>query len=183
VSASASTKRRSCRAAAVVIGTAAVIVPLQPVAAAERAWPVSSELCAPAASLVPDYAGCAASPSAAFVVRPEPRLGVVSYYANKFHGRRTASGARYDKQQLTAAHLTLPFGTLVRVTNPRNGRSVVVRINDRGPHIRGRVLDLSREAARVLGLISAGVARVAWEIVPPPQGGPATSGHTIAAAQ
>jgi rare lipoprotein A len=175
-------KRRSCRAAAVVIGTAVVLVPLQPVAAAERSRPAPSDLCAPA-SLVPDYAGCAAPPSAAFVVRPEPRLGVVSYYANKFHGRRTASGARYDKQQLTAAHLSLPFGTLVRVTNPRNGRSVVVRINDRGPHIRGRVLDLSREAARVLGLISAGVARVAWEIIPPPQGGPASSGHTIAAAQ
>ena len=113
--------------------------------------------------------------------RPRALLGIVSYYANFFHGRRTANGTRYDKGALTAAHRTLPFGTLVRVTNPRNGRSVVVRVNDRGPYVRGRVLDLSREAARRLGILSQGIARLAWEIVTP--GGGPTSSDTIAAAR
>ena len=77
--------------------------------------------------------------------------GMASYYADRFHGRRTASGESFDKSALTAAHPTLPFGSLVRVTNPRNGQQVVVRINDRGPFSGGRVIDLSRAAAEQLG--------------------------------
>lgn len=80
------------------------------------------------------------------------QTGVASYYGNKFHGRRTASGERYSKNKLTAAHLTLPFGTMVKVTDAKTGRWLVVRINDRGPHNRKRIIDLSYEAARQLGM-------------------------------
>lgn len=89
--------------------------------------------------------------------------GVAAYYATAFHGRRTASGSIYDERDLTAAHRTLPFGTRVRVTHLENGKEVVVTINDRGPFTKGRVIDLSREAARRLDLIQDGVARVRLE--------------------
>ena len=91
--------------------------------------------------------------------------GVASYYADRFQGRKTASGTRYDKKALTAAHKTLPLGTKVRVTNLINGETVDVEINDRGPHVKGRVLDLSRAAAQELGMTSAGVVRVQVEVV------------------
>jgi peptidoglycan lytic transglycosylase len=93
--------------------------------------------------------------------------GVASYYAKKFEGRRTASGQRYDGDKLTAAHRTLPFGTRVRVRNLANDTSVVVTVNDRGPHRKGRVIDVSRRAARALGFIGDGTAQVALEIVDP----------------
>ena len=89
--------------------------------------------------------------------------GVASYYGERFRGRRTASGQRFDPDALTAAHRTLPFGTRLRVTHVRSGRSVVVRVNDRGPHARGRVIDLSRAAARRLGIVRAGTGRVRVE--------------------
>ncbi len=82
--------------------------------------------------------------------------GIASYYAGKFHGRRTASGETFNMHAMTAAHRTLPFGSMVRVTNPANGRSVVVRINDRGPFTRGRTIDVSRAAADQLGLVQRG---------------------------
>lgn len=91
--------------------------------------------------------------------------GVASYYGRRFHGRLTANGERFNMNAMTAAHKTLPFGTLVRVTNPRNGRSVTVRINDRGPFIRGRTIDLSRGAAQRIGMIASGHARVQLDIV------------------
>lgn len=91
--------------------------------------------------------------------------GVASFYANKFHGRQTANGEIFDNGAMTAAHKTLEFGTIVRVTNRRNGREVVVRINDRGPWIKGRVIDLSRAAAREIGMIRRGTARVDIEIL------------------
>jgi rare lipoprotein A len=91
--------------------------------------------------------------------------GTASYYGRKFHGRRTASGETFDMGAMTAAHRTLPFGSLVRVTNPANGRSVTVRINDRGPFSRGRVIDVSRAAAEELGLIARGHAPVALELI------------------
>jgi rare lipoprotein A len=91
--------------------------------------------------------------------------GVASYYGRRFHGRRTANGERFDMNAMTAAHKTLPFGTHVRVTNPRNGRSVTVRINDRGPFIRGRTIDLSRAAAQKIGMIASGHARVELDVV------------------
>ena len=83
--------------------------------------------------------------------------GKASYYANFFHGRKTSSGEIFDKNKYTAAHKTLPFGTKVRVINTRNGRSVVLKINDRGPFISGRIIDVSQIAARDLGLLTAGV--------------------------
>ncbi|MEP3051448.1 MAG: septal ring lytic transglycosylase RlpA family protein [Erythrobacter sp.] len=91
--------------------------------------------------------------------------GIASYYGRRFHGRLTANGERFNMRALTAAHKTLPFGTRVRVTNPRNGRSVTVRINDRGPFIRGREIDLSRAAAERIGMISSGHARVELALV------------------
>lgn len=91
--------------------------------------------------------------------------GMASYYGGRFHGRRTASGQRFNQNALTAAHRSLRFGTRVRVTNARNGRSVVVTINDRGPYARGRVIDLSRAAAGKLGMLSTGVAPVRLEVI------------------
>jgi rare lipoprotein A len=92
---------------------------------------------------------------------------VASWYGPGFAGRRTANGETFDPTQLTAAHRTLPFGTLVRVTNLANGLSVVVRINDRGPFRAGRIIDLSRAAAERLGMIGTGTATVRLELVQP----------------
>ena len=86
--------------------------------------------------------------------------GQASYYGAKHQGKRTASGERFDQNQLTAAHRTLPFGTLVRVTNLNNDKSVIVRINDRGPFTRNRIIDLSRKAAQQLDMLRTGVAPV-----------------------
>ena len=86
--------------------------------------------------------------------------GTASWYGKKFHGRRTASGERYDMHDLTAAHPSLPFDTNVRVVNTDNGRSVVVRINDRGPFVNNRIIDLSHAAARELDMVQAGLATV-----------------------
>ncbi len=91
--------------------------------------------------------------------------GVASWYGPGFHGNRTANGEVYNQNALTAAHRSLPFGTRVRVTHVRTGRSIVVRINDRGPYVGGRVLDLSAAAARVLGVMSTGVAPVRVEVL------------------
>lgn len=91
--------------------------------------------------------------------------GWASWYGPRFHGRRTANGERFNKFHLTAAHRTLPFNTRVRVTNLQNGRSIVVRINDRGPYIRGRIIDLSYAAARQLGMHQRGVIQVKVEIL------------------
>jgi rare lipoprotein A len=117
-------------------------------------------------------AGCATAttsappPSQIREVRPEPRgavfEGKASFYSNV---QATASGERFDPRALTAAHRTLPMQTRVRCTNLRNGRSVVVRINDRGPYGRGRVIDLSRAAAVQLDMIDAGVVPVHCEVL------------------
>jgi rare lipoprotein A len=93
------------------------------------------------------------------------QTGYASYYARAHDGLRTASGERYDMDELTAAHRTLPFGTRVRVTNLENGRHVVVRINDRGPFSQGRVIDVSYAAARKLGLVHSGVAKVRLQVL------------------
>ena len=95
--------------------------------------------------------------------------GMASWYGYAGNGTQSASGERFNENAMTAAHRTLPFGTQVRVTNTNNGRSVVVRINDRGPFIRGRIIDVSAGAARVLGMISSGVAPVRVEILGKPQ--------------
>lgn len=91
------------------------------------------------------------------------QTGRASWYGRFFHGRRTANGERYDMNALTAAHRTLPLGSYVRVTNPSTDLSVVVRINDRGPFARGRVIDLSKAAAHALGMQQAGTASVRIE--------------------
>lgn len=92
--------------------------------------------------------------------------GIASWYGLKFHGRRTASGERYDMHEMTAAHPSLPFGTLVAVRNTRTGREAVVRINDRGPFARHRVIDLSYAAAREVGVVGPGTASVELYLMP-----------------
>ena len=111
------------------------------------------------------------SPPAAVEPLAEPlqvarEQGGASWYARYFHGRRTANGERYDQNQLTAAHKTLPFGTVVRVRSEVNGKEVDVRINDRGPFVAGRVIDLSQAAASALGMLQLGVKRVTL-LLPP----------------
>lgn len=91
--------------------------------------------------------------------------GMASYYGARFHGRLTASGERFNMHKLTAAHRTLKFGTRVMVTNKANGRSIAVTINDRGPFIKGRSIDLSKSAAEELGMIGRGVAPVKLAVV------------------
>nr|MBC7613987.1 septal ring lytic transglycosylase RlpA family protein [Pseudopedobacter sp.] len=86
--------------------------------------------------------------------------GKASYYGNEFNGRKTASGEKFRNSKLTAAHKTLPFGTKVKVTNLSNGKSVKVKINDRGPFVAGRIIDLSKKAARRIGMIKEGVGNV-----------------------
>jgi len=121
-----------------------------------------------AIALVAVLAGCSTAPDRS---RPgseaptrssgtEVGRGKASWYGPGFHGKRTASGERFDMHELTAAHRTLPFGTRVRVRNPQNGREVVVRINDRGPQARDRIIDLSKAAAGAIDLVQAGVAPV-----------------------
>ncbi len=92
-------------------------------------------------------------------------IGLASFYGSSFQGRRMASGARYDERAMTCAHRWLPFGTVVRVTDLRSGRSVEVVVTDRGPHVQGRVVDLSLAAAESLGIVEQGVARVRVERV------------------
>ena len=108
------------------------------------------------------FTGCASAPrgSGGGGGGGARETGVASYYAHKYHGRTTASGERFDMNDLTAAHKTLPFGTRVRVTNLDNGKSVTVRVNDRGPFVKGRVIDLSLAAAKKVDMVHAGLANV-----------------------
>jgi len=121
-------------------------------------------------------AGCAERAPAP-VTPPDPRApqqdksrfsqqGKASFYARIHHGQRTANGERHDQNAMVAAHRSLPFGTQVKVTNLRNGKQVTVRINDRGPFVRGRIIDLSRAAATQLDMLDRGVVRVRIETLP-----------------
>lgn len=92
-------------------------------------------------------------------------IGKASYYGAEAHGKPTASGEKFDMHALTAAHRTLPFGTRVRVTNLANGKSVVVKVNDRGPYVPGRIIDLSYAAAKKIDMLNAGVAEVEIVVV------------------
>lgn len=94
-----------------------------------------------------------------------PETGVASYYGVPYHGRQTASGEVFNMNELTAAHPKLKFGTMVKVTHQANGRSVTVRINDRGPFVKGRVIDLSKAAAEELQMVRAGLAEVKLEVL------------------
>jgi len=126
---------------------------------------------APVALLLATLAACTHSPRRA---SEEPQgspgveagggeVGLASFYGKRFHGRRTASGARYDMYAMTCAHPRAPFGARLRVTDLENGRTVVVTVTDRGPFKRGRVVDLSMAAARKLGMAERGLARVRVE--------------------
>jgi rare lipoprotein A len=97
--------------------------------------------------------------------------GVASYYHDSLHGRKTASGEIYNKKIRSAAHKSLPLGTKVRVSKLGSGKSIVVRINDRGPFVKGRIIDLSRRAAKDLGIIKSGVAKVEVEVLSFPKRG------------
>ena len=119
--------------------------------------------------------GLAAVASLGFVAAAVPTIGlqaqsglgsgIASFYGSKFDGRRTANGEIFSNSKMTAAHRSLSFGSMVRVTNLRNGKQVTVRINDRGPWIGGRVIDLSRAAASQIDMIGSGTARVSLEKV------------------
>lgn len=115
---------------------------------------------------------CGAAKLTAESTPGEHEIGLAVYYSDKFQGRKTASGEIFDQQKLTAAHRELPFGTVVRVTNLENRRSVQVRINDRGPFgSRRRIIDLTRKAAERLDMIGAGVIEVKVEVVKRPADG------------
>jgi len=160
-------KARALRAALIAVGLG-----MAPLAASTAATPADGALpleASVAAELVP-IAPAQLPQDAASAPTELPEAaslgsGIASYYASKFNGRRTASGEAFDNAEMTAAHRTLPFGSLVRVTNPATGQSVVVRINDRGPFSRGRMIDVSRAAAEQLGMIARGHATVELELI------------------
>ncbi|MDY0201735.1 MAG: septal ring lytic transglycosylase RlpA family protein [Tenuifilaceae bacterium] len=108
------------------------------------------------------------TPATIFAQSGFTQEGKASFYADKFEGRTTASGERYSHEKNTCAHLTLPFGTLVRVTNVENNKSVVVRVNDRGPFVANRIIDLSKSAAKELDFIKTGLAEVKIEVTNDP---------------
>ena len=115
-------------------------------------------------------------------VKPVIQYGIASYYSDKFQGRKTSSGELFSQQKLTAAHNTLPLGTYIRVTNLRNKKSVVVKVNDRLHHRNKRLVDLSRAAAQRIGFISSGLTRVKVEVLgkkPPPSTGKQDGGKIV----
>lgn len=142
------------------------------VVAPRRVWPIGSPLGLHILAAVA-LAACGGAPQhppadtrTATAARPGVQRGLATFYGDEQQGGPTASGERFDKRKLTAAHRTLPLGTRVRVTNTRNGRSVEVRINDRGPYgNRSRIIDVSEAAARRLDMISAGVVPVTVEVL------------------
>jgi rare lipoprotein A len=153
------------RSLAAVIATLAVA--LSPLAQGQNAPAAAAPAAAPAATVV---APAAPAPAAA---KEAPAAGAsdgkVAYYGKKFHGRKTASGERFNAGALTMAHKTLPFGTMVKVTNVKNNRSVVVRVNDRGPTSPDRVGDLSAAAAAKIRMLRSGVIDAKLEVVGEPK--------------
>ena len=142
------------------------------------AWVLALGVCCPAladddglATLEPVLAAAQAPlqvPAPAPVALRSAGTGMASWFGPGFHGKPTASGERFDMHDLTAAHKTLPFGSRVLVRNLDNQKEIEVRINDHGPHARGRVIDLSRAAAAALGMLERGVARVELLLLPSP---------------
>ena len=111
------------------------------------------------------------------------QVGTASWYGPGFHGRATASGERFDQNKLSAAHRTLPLNTPIRVTNLENGRSIALVVNDRGPYVPGRVLDVSKAAARELGMVEDGIVTVRIEpLTEPSDTNPAAGGETMRVA-
>jgi peptidoglycan lytic transglycosylase len=165
------------RVAAVLLSITSVIVAQSPARAettasfSDRWWPESDEPIKPIRVAVIYFSR---SPDAAVTARTEPPVGSVKQALQRsgeglasFYGsdQQTANGERFNPRALTAAHRTLPFGTKVRVTNVRSGRSVTVRINDRGPFVHGRVIDVSQAAAEELGIVGRGIAKVKLDVV------------------
>jgi len=172
-----STPAQCLRVAAVLLGITGVIVAQSSARAqttasfADRWWPESDEPIKPIRVAVIYFSGHYDS---AMTVRREPPVGAVKQALQRsgeglasFYGspQQTANGEQFNPRALTAAHRTLPFGTKVRVTNVRSGRTVTVRINDRGPFVPGRVIDLSQAAAAELGIVGRGIAKVKLDVV------------------
>jgi rare lipoprotein A len=142
----------------------AVLLSVASLGAGAASGPNSSE----AAKVVkPTGAKAVSRQSAKQTKNSQYEVGTASWYGEYFQGKETASGEPFDMQALTAAHPTLPLGSFVRVTNLRNGRAVVVRINDRGPVVEGRIIDVSYNTARVLGFHERGLQRVRLDLVRP----------------
>lgn len=133
-----------------------------------RAWTMATMLAWPMASLAADAGHHEASspPAAADDAAPARQHGNASFYAKHLHGRTTASGQAYDSNGLTAAHRTLPMGTRLKVVNPRNDKSVIVTVNDRGPVSKNRMLDVSSAAADRLDMKRSGVTKVDTQVLP-----------------
>ena len=117
------------------------------------------------ATLLVTFTGCGAVHNAQMHEMNKIQFGVASWYSNDFHGGKTSSGEKYDKDAFTAAHRMLPFGTIIKVTNIKNGRSAYVRVNDRGPHKASRKIDMSYASAKKIGMINDGVVRVRLEVM------------------
>jgi len=142
----------------------AVLLSVASLGAGAASGPNSSE----AAKVTEPTAAKAVSGQSKKQIKNGPyEVGTASWYGEYFQGKETASGEPFDMQALTAAHPTLPLGSFVRVTNLRNGRAVVVRINDRGPVVEGRIIDVSYNTARVLGFHERGLQRVRLDLVRP----------------
>jgi rare lipoprotein A len=124
-----------------------------------------SAACSNASDASPNSADVRGLLPAAALARRVDQTGIASVYSDRMQGRATSSGQPYDRDALTAAHRTLPFGTRVKITNLETSKSVVVRINDRGPHVAGRIVDVSSSAAKRLGMSANGVAKVRLEIL------------------
>jgi rare lipoprotein A len=117
------------------------------------------------AQTAPQHVDARKSSPSCTQARQYQEVGTASWYGREHHGRRTASGQSFNMNALTAAHRTLPFGSRIRVTNVKNGRTVVLTVNDRGPFVRGRFLDVSYRAARDLDFVRAGITRVKVQII------------------
>ncbi|NEX20332.1 septal ring lytic transglycosylase RlpA family protein [Thiorhodococcus mannitoliphagus] len=122
------------------------------------------------AALLASFVPFATTALAASATPGQTQKGVASYYHDSLNGNKTASGQIYNKNRLSAAHKTLPLGTKVRVTDTKTGRSIVVKVNDRGPFVKGRIIDLSKAAARKLGIVKRGVAKVEVKVLSTPKG-------------
>jgi rare lipoprotein A len=137
-----------------------------------RLWPLWGPVLGLVLAGVVLSSGCSLAtrpnPPAPFPERGQTETGIASWYGPDYHGRTTANGETYDMEAMTAAHRTLAFGTVVRVDHLGSGRSIRVRINDRGPFVDGRIIDLSRRAARELDMIGSGLARVRVTVVETP---------------
>jgi rare lipoprotein A len=131
----------------------------------DDAEPAAENAAAPEPTAAPESPAIPTAPTAAGSSAMVAMVGRVSYYGRELAGRKTSSGERFNPDTLTMAHQTLPFGTLVRVTNLRNNRSVIVRVNDRGPHTGQRIGDVSTRAARELHMMGAGVVQARLEVV------------------